>query len=139
MNFKIDNISSIYFENIESGESFGLQELSDVTKEMYTVSPDEIQDLESIYKTHEVANFTCENAMINVNLLAKLFTQEKSNTFDIQYTIMVQARKHKKKRINKKWLKRYGYKQQQMIANGWKLGEYNAQTGEVEMIKRDWR
>lgn len=138
MDFKIDGIKSFGCINMETGKSF---ELPDATIEVDTFSPnpDEIVSLESIYKTHEVANFTCENAMINVNLLAKLFTQEKSNTFDIQYTIMVQARKHKKKRINKKWLKRYGYKQQQMIANDWKLGEYNAQTGEVEMVKRDWR
>ena len=137
MDFKTDGIKSGCI-NMETGKSF---ELSDATIEVDTFSPnpDEIVSLESIYKAHEVANFTCENAMINVNLLAKLFTQEKSNTFDIQYTIMVQARKHKKKRINKKWLKRYGYKQQQMIANGWELGEYNAQTGEVEMVKRDWR
>ena len=31
-------------------------------------------------------------------------------TFDLSYEEQVQARKHRKKRINKKWLKRYGYK-----------------------------
>ena len=138
MDFKIDGIKSFGCINMETGKSF---ELSDATIEVDTFSPnqDEIVSLESINNPYRVANFTCENAMINVNLLAKLFMQEKPNTFDIQYTVMVQARRHRKKRINKKWLKRYGYKQQQMISNGWKLGEYNAQTGEVEMVKRNWR
>lgn len=138
MNFKIDRIKDFNCINMETSDSF---KLSDTMIEVDTFSPnpDEIVSLERINNPDRVANFTCENAMINVNLLAKLFMQEKSNTFDIQYTIMVQARRHKKKRINKKWLKRYGYKQQQMIDNDWKLGEYNAQTGEVEMVKRDWR
>ena len=138
MNFEIDGIKGFSCINMETGENF---KLSDTTIEVDTFSPnpDEIVSLESINNPYRVANFTCENAMINVNLLSKLFTQEKSNTFDIQYTIMVQARRHRKKRINKKWLKRYGYKQQQMISNDWELGEYNAQTGAVEMVKRDWR
>lgn len=138
MDFKIDGIKSFGFINMETGNSF---ELSDATIEVDTFSPnpDKIVSLESINNPYRVANFTCENAMINVNLLAKLFMQEKPNTFDIQYTVMVQARRHRKKRINKKWLKRYGYKQQQIISNDWKLGEYNAQTGAVEIVKRDWR
>ena len=33
------------------------------------------------------------------------------DAYDIQFIKFVQARKHKKRRINKKWLKRYGYKE----------------------------
>lgn len=135
MNFKIDGIKDFNCINMETSDSF---KLSDTTIEVDTFSPnpDEIVSLERINNPDRVANFTCENAMINVNLLAKLFTQEKSNTFDIQYTIMVQARKHKKRRINKKWLKRYGYKQQVVTSKGWKMKEFNTQTGEVELAKR---
>lgn len=32
------------------------------------------------------------------------------DAYVVQYVKLVQARKHKKKRINKKWLKRYGYR-----------------------------
>ena len=32
------------------------------------------------------------------------------DSYNIKYIKIVQVRKHKKKRINKKWLKRYGYK-----------------------------
>lgn len=31
--------------------------------------------------------------------------------YEIVFKMTVQARKHRKKRINKKWLKKYGYKQ----------------------------
>lgn len=40
---------------------------------------------------------------------------------DIQYMKVVQKRKHKKKRINKKWLKRYGYKHIMVETKGWEV------------------
>lgn len=53
--------------------------------------------------------------------------------FDITYPIMIQARRHKKKRINKKWQKRYGYKQVMVTSKDWKLSEYD--SGTCEFIK----
>lgn len=53
--------------------------------------------------------------------------------FDITYPIMIQARRHKKKRINKKWQKRYGYKQVMVTSKDWKLSEYD--SGTYEFIK----
>lgn len=46
---------------------------------------------------------------INNNALSKLIGKM-PDKYDIDYSIYVQVRKHKKKRINKKWAKRYGYK-----------------------------
>lgn len=40
---------------------------------------------------------------------------------EIQYTVTVPYKKHKKKRINKKWLKRYGYKMETKVTNGWDM------------------
>ena len=55
------------------------------------------------------------------------------DAYDIQFIKFVQARKHKKRRINKKWLKRYGYKQITVENKGWKV---KADTdGNVEFIK----
>ena len=48
-------------------------------------------------------------------------------------TKTVQARTHKKKRINKKWLKRYGYKQITVKSKGWKVKTDT--NGNVEFIK----
>lgn len=55
------------------------------------------------------------------------------DAYDIQYIKIVQARKHKKRRINKKWIKRYGYKQITVNSKGLKI---KADTdGNVEFIK----
>lgn len=134
MDFAIDGITRFRCINMENGEKF---ELSDVSVEIESWCPNEQPEIRT-FGTCE-ASFTCENAMINEKLLSKLFLPKKSDIFDLQYTAMVQARRHRKKRINKKWLKRYGYKPIKITSKGWRIDTYNAQTGAVEMIKRDWR
>lgn len=66
----------------------------------------------------------CPRSIINTEIVfettidAKLYKElfgvnlAPARSFDISYkgTYQVQARKHKKKRINKKWAKKYGYK-----------------------------
>ena len=114
-----------------TGEKF---ELSDASLEIEPLCPNKQPEIRT-FGTCE-ASFTCENAMINEKLLSELFLPKKSDTFDLQYTVMVQARRHRKKRINKKWLKRYGYKPKQIISKGWRIDTYNTQTGEFELVKR---
>lgn len=53
--------------------------------------------------------------------------------YNIQFQKIVQARKHKKRRINKKWAKRYGYKTILVDAKGWKM--HIGTDGNVEFIK----
>lgn len=49
------------------------------------------------------------NASFNTQLVEHLLQPTRdSNKFDVTFKIPVQVRKHKKKRINKKWLKKYG-------------------------------
>ena len=55
------------------------------------------------------------------------------DAYDIQFVKFVQARKHKKRRINKKWLKRYGYKQMIVENKGWKI-KCNT-NGNIEFVK----
>ena len=55
------------------------------------------------------------------------------NDYDIQYVKFVQARKHKKKRINKKWFKRYGCKKVIVNSKGWNVKTYT--DGTVEFVK----
>lgn len=55
------------------------------------------------------------------------------DSYDIQFIKLVQARKHKKKRINKKWIKRYGYKQKLFETKGWKIKTYTDDG--IEFIK----
>lgn len=55
------------------------------------------------------------------------------DAYDIQFLKIVQARKHKKRRINKKWSKKYGVKTVLVKAKGWKIN-HNI-DGTVEFIK----
>lgn len=53
--------------------------------------------------------------------------------YNFQIMKVKQARKHKKKRINKKWIKRYGYKQILVDSKGWKLKTHT--DGSYEFVK----
>ena len=55
------------------------------------------------------------------------------DSYNILYIKIVQVRKHKKKRINKKWLKRYGYKKVIVNSKGWDVKTYT--DGTVEFVK----
>lgn len=46
------------------------------------------------------------------------------DAYDISTIEFIQSKKHKKKRINKKWLKKYGVKQVTCIKKGWKVQNY---------------
>lgn len=73
---------------------------------------------------------------INIEELYKVLGVDTSNmpdAYDIQYIKIVQVRKHKKRRINKKWAKRYGYKQIVVDSKGWKIK--NNTDGSIEFVK----
>lgn len=72
----------------------------------------------------------CDN--INNDILSKL-TGKVPDKYDIALDVLVQRRKHKKKRINKKWAKRYGFKCVTKTTKGWKLKTYR--DGSFEFIK----
>ena len=77
-----------------------------------------------------------ENKEIDTNELHKILGIDISNmpdAYDIQFIKFVQVRKHKKRRINKKWLKRYDYKQTIIESKGWKMKTDT--DGNIEFIK----
>lgn len=80
-------------------------------------------------------DFTFETS-VNTELFNEFFGVDKAilpDMYDIEFVQYVQKRKHKKKRINKKWLKKYGYKMIKKKAKGWKM---NVDTnGNVEFVK----
>lgn len=72
--------------------------------------PDYVTSIHDPLSASEEISFECE---VNPQLFEKLVGVDLSQRRDlISLTIsyQVQARRHKKKRINKKWAKRYGYK-----------------------------
>lgn len=73
---------------------------------------------------------------INTEELYKALGVDTSNipdAYDIQCVKIVQVRKHKKRRINKKWAKRYGYKQVVVDGKGWKIK--NNTDSSIELVK----
>lgn len=77
-------------------------------------------------------NFTTDEK-VDINKILGLDVAQMPNSYDIQYVKIVQARKHKKKRINKKWLKRYGYKKVIVNSKGWNVKAHV--DGTVEFVK----
>lgn len=62
--------------------------------------------------TNNEFSATCE---INLDVLNKILGIDIANSDDawaFHYTKLVQRRKHKKYRINKKWAKRYGFREE---------------------------
>lgn len=56
-------------------------------------------------------SFTLDQPQVTKDLFEKLCGFSSNNDhWDIEYQIPVRARRHKKRRIDKKWLKRYGWK-----------------------------
>ena len=75
--------------------------------------------------------FEVDNSMFDNKLFDELFAPILSNTsFDITYTKSVQVRKHRKKRINKKWAKRYGFRPVQETIKDLKLKSIDGEVYE---------
>lgn len=70
---------------------------------------------------------------VDINKILGLDIAQMPDSYDIQYVKIVQARKHRKKRINKKWLKLYGYKKVIVNSKGWNVKTYT--DGTVEFVK----
>lgn len=113
--------------------------------EIDTLSPNEIPDMVYNLKNTESASLSCEMTFADLSCLDyKPF--EPTETFNIEYNvpILVQARWHKKKRINKKWLKRYGMKPDtvKIKADARRLS-YDIETGElnfeIDKLEYVWR
>lgn len=74
--------------------------------------------------TYEIS-FDADN--LANNALKKILGVDRSDlpdAYDVQFIKIVQARKHKKKRINKKWEKRYGYKLITVTCKGWQMESF---------------
>ena len=81
--------------------------------------------------------FSCEGATVfNQELFDELCKPSTPSEFTIEgeTPILIQARWHKKARIRKKWLKRYGYKEDRVktIMKA-KYGSFNKETGECDI------
>ncbi len=130
----------------DTGESFDFGEITSLEIEQEERGNKE-EPLKPIKGFTNSATFTCESAtIVNQEVLDKLLTPTTSSAFTMEWDtkILVQARWHKKARIRKKWLKRYGYiKDTVKTIVKANRGEYNAESGEssfdVDNIQYIWR
>ena len=130
------------FFDTETGETLGqIEDIKEISMSHFSETEEEHNKHGDInwfkYKNKEYTISVDFDKEIDTNELHKLLDIDISNipdTYDIQFIKFVQARKHKKKRINKKWLKRYGYKQMIVEIKGWKMRTDT--DGNVEFIKQ---
>lgn len=65
----------------------------------------------SIYQNQEMS-FSINNETNINDVMEKLFLESLSDSpFELFNTKYIQVKKHKKRRINKKWAKKYGYRE----------------------------
>lgn len=108
------------FDNIEfSGGSMSLITDDNIIdfgniNEFTTESTCECKNISDtvIQNTNNFFEFESELTYFKEDLFNKMFEPQDYNSFTLKYNapVMIQARWHKKARIRKKWLKRYGMK-----------------------------
>ena len=116
MGFENFEIDSAYLYN---SDGVKLMDVSDAA--ITTVEVDDRAEKfeESLYFNKEMEfTATTETTPETFNEILK---QTDPHEYTLKYTKYVQARRHHKKRINKKWLKRYGYKERTIIIDGLKI------------------
>lgn len=105
-----------------------LELASNVTEEK-----DIIGNVENIKRGETTLSFT---NITNKEDLFKVLGVDTSNVpdaYSILLTKPIQRRRHKKKRINKKWLKKYGYKLLVDYKDNWRIKSYK--DGVYEFVK----
>lgn len=125
-NFNMSDVKmSLY--NIETGEKVldandVIEVKLDVNTKYETRYDKENQKFNSkILCSDYEMTFNCDTTNVNLDVLLGIDKANKPDAYDIVYVKLVQCRIHKKKRINKKWAKKYGYKQVNVTSKGWHL------------------
>ena len=136
MPVKTEDRNSLCLFNAETNEKLG--EANDVKSIDLTINQKDTVDRYGNLTNRE-ENRTCTFDMavpMDTDKLYKILGIDKTkmpDKYDIQVSKVVQCRRHRKKRINKKWKKKYGYKQTHVTMKGWKM--HSNCNGEVEFIK----
>lgn len=126
-----------------NGEQFRWADIFSSSLEVNTCSPNEIPEM--YYNLVGATSASFEGTITGLEYLdLPAFEPAKTFWFEHDIEILSQARWHKKKRINKKWLKRYGMKSDtvRMRANARAMshdylsGEFDFETDSYEYI---WR
>lgn len=122
--------------DIEAGESFNLGDVSEATLE----TPDEEYEYNKKYPMFSEASLTVDFDKCDISSqfeeLLGIYLNKFPSMVDLLIPVIVQVHKHKKKRINKKWAKKYGYKQIMRKSKGWEL-KTHCEDNTFEFVKRE--
>ena len=109
MGFELNNGTLYMIEPDGSQVELGDNVFGDI--EIDTCSPNETPDMCYHLANAASASFSCEMTLADLGCLSpNSFKPAKNFGIEHDIEILSQARWHKKKRINKKWRKRYGMK-----------------------------
>ena len=111
MNFNLDN-DTLIMKDIEQNSIFQLDSLSCIPE--VEMSADEIPPISLCMN----ASASFEIDMNKVNVTNNIINPYEKFSIEYNMPIKIQSRWHKKKRIRKKWLKRYGMKSDVVLFKG---------------------
>lgn len=118
-------LGSIFLENVKTGETYSMDDVSGVR-----IGSDLVYEYN---KPYELPKRTSFDASMEIELLNGQINQDRLNQvigidesrlpdkYDLTIFKPIQKRRHKKKRINKKWAKRYGYIMASISTKEWKI------------------
>lgn len=135
MPIKIKKIKTICFKDKNDNVIAELDNVDEIALTSATEERDILGNVENVNMKKGETTLSFTNT-IEKETLFKVLGVDISKTPDaykIQVTKPVQRRKHKKKRINKKWLKKYGYKILVDFRDGWHIKSYA--DGHYEFVK----
>ena len=111
-NFSIDKIhSGAFYIQTPDGTEEEVLHMGDVREIEFTASADETVPIRHLFNNSAELSFSVD--AMDLDMLSNLCGPTMpTDNFTIEYNapIMIQARWHKKARIRKKWLKRFGMK-----------------------------
>lgn len=138
------NFGTMCLSNIETGEekTFKVNDIQELSLEC-----DERPDYDEVLcPGRKMLTLQNKEATMNIDFNSSIDTEKlydligfdsskMPDAYDIGFQKLVQIRKHKKRRINKKWAKRYGYKTVTYISKEWNL--HMNTDGTFEFTKKD--
>lgn len=101
MSFKIKGIDKFYIKSEDDNTLMKVNEISDCELSTEAYSPN-----------YKIKNFLSGTLKMDNSSIDFINNLTSPNNFYVEFNIpiLVQAKYHKKSRINKKWIKRYGFK-----------------------------